>query len=303
MHRLHQLVDLNAPFPSPSSPPPDTEIVIGTWWLPYFDEELLQKLPNLRGVFYGAGSIRSFASPGLWDRNIPIVSAAAANAIPVAEYTVAVIILGLKRFFFLTAEMRKLRNRPKSKASPGNLGARVGLISFGKIARLVAQHLKAFGPEILVYDPFLSEKEAQAAGVILSPLDDLFSTCDVVSLHSPNLPETQGMIRGEHFEKMMPNAVFINTARGQIVREDEMIEVLQMRSDIQAILDVTFPEPPAPESPLYEMPNIILSPHIAGAVGRERARLGHLVADEIERFLKGEPLLHAVSRETAETTA
>src|SRR5690606_8819626 len=113
---------------------------------------------------------------------------------------------------------------------------------------------------------------------------------DVVSLHSPWLPETVGMITGDHFRQMKPYASFINTARGAIIREAEMIAVLQDRPDLTALLDVTYPEPPAPGSPLYTLPNVVLTPHIAGSMDMECRRMGRYMVDELQRFLHDEPL-------------
>ncbi len=107
------------------------------------------------------------------------------------------------------------------------------------------------------------------------------------------------MSRGEHFARMKRDATFINTARGAIVREDEMIAVLQARPDLWAILDITYPEPPAPGSPLYTLPNVVLTPHIAGSLDNECRRMGRLVVDELRRFLHGEPLQWSISREQA----
>jgi phosphoglycerate dehydrogenase-like enzyme len=134
-------------------------------------------------------------------------------------------------------------------------------------------------------------------GVKLTSLDDLFRLAQVVSLHTPWLPETEGLITGRHFRLMPPHSAFINTARGAVVREAEMIEVLRERPDITAVLDVTHPEPPQAESPLYTLPNVLLTPHIAGAMGGECRRLGESVLGELRRYLEGKPLVHQVRRE------
>jgi phosphoglycerate dehydrogenase-like enzyme len=132
-------------------------------------------------------------------------------------------------------------------------------------------------------------------------LEDIFRRADVVSLHTPWLPETEGMITGQHFTLMKPNAAFINTARGAVVRESEMIAVLEQRPDLLAVLDVTYPEPPVPGSPLYTLPNVVLTPHIAGALGPETRRLGEMMLDELQRYLRGEPLRWQVSPKQART--
>jgi len=310
LDRLHAMVaiaglspDAEA-APSPAEPPDETRIVLGTWGLRRIDDPLLARLPNLEALFYGAGTIRGFVSDALWERGVPIVSSAYANAIPVVDYTVSVILLGLKRFWSSAIEYKQLRKRPPtSERGPGNYRAVVSLISFGQVARLVAERLKALGMHVLVYDPFLDEAAATSAGVEKVGLEEAFESGDVVSLHTPKLEETIGLIGQEHFGRMRPDTLFVNTSRGAVVREQEMIRFLEARPDVQAVLDVTHPEPPEPESPLYDLPNVVLTPHIAGSLGRECERMGALVADELERFLRGEPLRHAVTREQARLQA
>lgn len=111
------------------------------------------------------------------------------------------------------------------------------------------------------------------------------------------------MITGEHFKLMKSYSSFINTARGAIIREEEMIEVLKERGDITAVLDVTFPEPPVKESPLYSLPNVILTPHLAGSVGQECGRMGSYMLEEFKRYLSGEELKWQVTREQFEIMA
>ena len=130
-------------------------------------------------------------------------------------------------------------------------------------------------------------------------IEDIFAQSEVISLHTPDLPSTKGMIRGRHFEMMKPGATFINTARGAVVNEPEMIEVLGRRPDITAVLDVTDPEPPAVDSPLTKLPNVVLTPHLAGSAGRECHRLGCYMVDEFRRYLAGEPLVHRVTPQVA----
>lgn len=111
-------------------------------------------------------------------------------------------------------------------------------------------------------------------------LEELLVVSDVVTLHAPLLGETEGMITGSLIASMKPNATFINTARGALVRDNELIEVLIKRPDLTAVLDVTWPEPPVAESLLFQLPNVVLTPHIAGSVGREAQRMADLMIEE-----------------------
>jgi phosphoglycerate dehydrogenase-like enzyme len=167
------------------------------------------------------------------------------------------------------------------------------------VGRLVRERLRPFDLRVVAYDPFVTPEEAHVLGVDLMSLEDLFASSDVVSLHVPLLPETEGMILGSHLASMKRNATLINTSRGAVVREAEMVEVLGERPDLWAVLDVTHPEPPEPDSRLYNRPNVVLTPHIAGSLGNECRRMGRLVVDELRRYVAGEPLKHEITRERA----
>jgi len=278
------------------------EVIMSGWGAPRFDGRLLAGARRLRAVFYGAGSVRGVVTPEFWDRGIIICSAWAANAIPVAEYAVSQIIFCLKKGWTHARETRQARRFVRLRV-PGAYGSTVGIISLGMIGRRVCEWLRRMDVSVIACDPFVSPEEARNLGVEIAALDDVFRRSDVVSLHTPLLPETEGMIRGRHFEMMKQDASFINTARGAVVNETEMIEVLARRPDLTAVLDVTFPEPPAPESPLYTLPNVILTPHIAGSMGNECRRMGRWMAEEVERFAEGRPLKWRISREMAQRMA
>lgn len=179
----------------------------------------------------------------------------------------------------------------------GAFGSKVGLISLSTVGRRVNELLKHFDLKVLAYDPFVSEAEAKELNVKLCSLEEIFENADVVSLHSPLLEETKGMITGEHIATMKEHAAFINTARGAIVKESEMLEVLKQRPDLTAFLDVTYPEPPNPDSDLYTLPNVALTPHIAGSEGKETGRMGTFMLEEFRRYLKGEKLNWEVTEE------
>lgn len=274
------------------------EVVLSTWGMPRLDAGYLDRAPALRCVFYGAGSVRGFVTPESWQRGVRVVSAWELNAVPVADFALGVILLSLKRAFELSRAMRE-NETVDPEAVAGTYGSRVGLVSLGAVGRLVRERLRPFEVRVAVFDPFLTEAEAVRLEVERMELDDLFAACDVVSLHTPLLPATRGMIGGSQLRRMRPRATLVNTARGAIVREPELIEVLRDRPDLQAVLDVTDPEPAAPASPLRTLPNVVLTPHVAGSVGPERRRLGAAMVEELERYLRGEPLRHELSPERA----
>ncbi len=279
----------------------DIDLLFTGWGGPRLDDAFLQAAPNLKAVFYGGGAVYPIVTPEFWGKNIPITSGAAANAVPVAEYTLSQILFGLKGGWHTALRIKRERQYPPRQHFPGNYGSAVGLISLGLIGQRVCALLQNFDIHVLAYDPYIDPELARNLNVELCALDEIFSRADVVSLHTPWLPETEGLITGQHFALMKPNATFINTARGAVVKENEMIAVLEQRPDLMAVLDVTFPEPPVATSPLYTLPNVILTPHIAGALGPERSRLGEMILEELQRFIRGEPLRWPVSPTQART--
>lgn len=274
------------------------EALFTGWDSPRLDSSLLDLFPSLRVVFHAGGSVKFLVTDQMWERGIRLTTAARANAVPVAEFTFAHIILSLKQVFQNAAAARHLRRFGRNDATmPTGYGSVVGIISAGLIGRMVAERLRTMDVRVLCYDPYLTANDALMLGVERCSLDDLFIQSNVVTCHTPLLPETTYLIRERHFASMKPGATFINTARGAIVDEPGMIAVLARRPDFFAILDVTDPEPPATSSPLFELPNVLLTPHISGSIGRECRRMGRMMVDEVRRFYTGQPLLGEVHRE------
>lgn len=279
----------------------EADFIFSGWGMPVADEAFLEAFPHLKVVFYGAGSVKGFVTEAFWRRGVAVTSAYAANAVPVAEFAVAQIVLSAKRVWSLAALVRgrHVFPPPPDRESPGMYDSVIGLISLGSIGRMVAERLRAFDVKVIAHDPFVDPLLAAELDVELCPLEDVFRRADVVSCHTPWLKETEGLVTRDHFAAMKPGATFINTARGAVVDESGMIAGLRERPDLQALLDVTWPIPPAPDSPLYTLPNVFLTPHIAGSMGNECRRLGRTMVEELERYLCGEPLHHAVRREQA----
>lgn len=280
----------------------NVEVIFSGWGAPIMDEEFMAAAKNLKAVFYGAGSIRYFTPPAFWERDILISCSADANAVPVAEYCAATIVLSLKDFWRLSRQTRSNEgwmNGSHLRHLPGCFRSTVGYISLGAIAKKTLNLMESYDIKRLVYSTSLSDEAAAAMNVEKRSLDEIFAESDVISLHTPDLPSTKGMITGRHFELMKPGATFINTARGAVVREKEMIEVLSKRPDITAILDVTDPEPPEFDSPLTKLPNVVMTPHIAGSIGPECQRLGYYQLLEFERYLAGQPLQFQITKEAA----
>lgn len=267
-----------------------TEVLFSGWGAPVMDEAFLRATPQLKAVFYAADAVRYFTTPSLWQRGVRLSAAHAVNAFPIAEFTLASILVGLKQVLPFARASRASRTFPSLSSPLGSYGARVGLVGYGVIARLLRQRLRDHHVHVSVFEPSLSPAEAAAEEVTLHELPSLFAESDVVSLHATLQPENYALIGAEHFRLMPPHATFINTARGELVREEEMLDVLTERPDIQAMIDVCSPSPPLPSSRLFDLPNVLLTPHLSASLGRDCLRLGDAMVDEFERFTANLPL-------------
>ncbi len=276
------------------------EILITGWGCPLIDAAVLASAPRLRLIAHAAGTVRGIVTDDVFNAGIQVTHAAAANALPVAEYTLAMILLANKRvltFQRLYAASHGIAEVTKLAAeSVGNFRKTVGIVGASRIGRRVIELLRPFEMNILLYDPYVSSAEAAALSVEQVELDDLLSRSDVVSLHAPSLPQTAKMIDLRRLALMGDGATLINTARGALVDHAAM-EAQLISGRLNAIIDVTDPEILPASSPLYTLANVLLTPHVAGALGTERSRLGAMIADEIERYTQGQQLQQAVTKD------
>ncbi|WP_171015944.1 hydroxyacid dehydrogenase [Devosia sp. FKR38] len=284
----------------------EIDILVTGWGCPMVTAPVVASAPRLRLIAHAAGTVKYTLDPAVYAAGIAVTHAADANAVPVAEYTLAAILFSNKRMFELRDRYRADPGRKSSyaltNAPIGNYQRIVGLVGASRIGRKVARLLRPFDFTVLLSDPYVLPGDPVTEDAELVSLDEVMTRADVVSIHAPSLPSTRGMIGARHFGLMQDGACFINTARGAVVDEAAMIAELQT-GRIHAVIDVTEPEIPAPGSPLYTLPNVFLTPHVAGAVGTERLRLGQLAIAEIERFVAGRPLEFAVEPELLERLA
>jgi phosphoglycerate dehydrogenase-like enzyme len=257
----------------------DTEVLFSTWGMPTLTDAQLAHLPNLRAVFYAAGATEGFSAP-LFKRNICLCSAWRANAIPVAQFTVAQIILSLKNYFSNTTQYKCQASWATAQRGPGIFDETVALIGDGAIATLVAKMLDAYQLKVLVIP---SRHEQRTIS-----LEDAFSQAYVVSNHLPNLDNNKRVLTKAMFASMRQGATFINTGRGAQVDEEGLLEVLKARPDLTALLDVTTEEPLNDASAFYTLPNVHLSTHIAGSLNNEVHRMATYAIDDYIRFANGE---------------
>ena len=308
LERLQELTDLQGELvPSPSLVEnlprlAEVEVIFGTWSMPEFTPQVLAAMPKLKAVFYAAGSVRYFGLP-LLEKGITLVSAWRANAIPVAEFTLAQILLATKGYFHNVAEYVHPDVLFTAHRGRGNFGETVALLGCGAIGSKVAEYLRNFHLQVKVYDPFLSDERAAALNVTRVSLPEAFAEGYVVSNHLPDLPETRSSLTRSHFASMRKHATFINTGRGITVDEAALIEVMQERPDLTALLDVTHPEPPQAGSLLYTLPNIHVTTHIAGSLGDEVIRMADYCFEDFLRWRSGQQPLYEVTLAQLQTMA
>lgn len=278
----------------------EAEIVVSSWGGPILDVEFLAAAPNLKLYLYGAGSIKGLMPDVAWERGVRITSAYAANAVPVAEFVLSQIIFSLKRGW----EYMRLSKEPdhvhwQNKPVTGMCGARIGIVSLGQIGRKTCELLKAFDVEVFASSSYASSGLERQLGITFVSMEDIFRTCDVISIHLPANEKTAGMVNRELLSLMKPESTLINTARGSVINQPELIQFLRERPDVTACLDVTDPEPPEPGCPLFDLPNVVLTPHLAGTMGKECSRLGSYMVRELDRYMAGLPLNWEVTRSLA----
>lgn len=227
-----------------------------------------------------------------------ITSAAEMNALPVAEFALAAILLAYKDAFGARESYREHREPgdPAEGGEPGNFGARVGVIGASRTGRRLIELLRPFDLQVAVSDPFLAPEEAQALGVELLELPELLATSDIVTVQAPDLPETRNMLDAAELALLRDGATLVNTARGALVNTAALTREL-VAGRINAVLDVTEPEVLPVESPLWTLPNVFLTPHLAGSRGNELARLGACAVRELELFAAGKPAAYPVYRD------
>jgi phosphoglycerate dehydrogenase-like enzyme len=279
----------------------DVEVIFATWGMLRFEPQHFRAMPKLGAVFYAAGNVRGFADP-LVARAVVLTSAWEINAIPVAEMCLSQILLSLRGYFRAARQYRALKTfEAKNFHRTGVNGETVGMIGMGKIGTRLVRLLAAYPLKVVAHDPFLDEAGAAALGVERASLGQVFQRSLAVCNHIPDLPAARGTLTAHHFRSMRDGATFINTGRGAQVIEADLVQALRERPDLTALIDVTWPEPPPPDSPLWALPNLVISPHIGGTIGDEVVRLADCAIGEFEAWAAGRPLRHQVTADVLAT--
>ncbi len=277
----------------------DCEIAFATWGMTaYSVDEIKRYFPQLKVLFYAAGTVQGFAKEFL-ECGVKVFSANYANAIPVAEYTFAQIALATKGFFRSAKnyKLNPLFSLKYAYSCNGNYAIKVGLVGLGVIGSLVAEKLKSLDVEVWACDPFIKAERAAELGVKLVSKEELFANCDVISNHLANKKELNNIFNFKLFNSMKKYATFINTGRGAQVSEFGLAMSLLLKPSTTAVLDVVKAEFFPYVSPLYWMRNAVMTPHIAGSIGNETMRMAQFMIEEMQRYLKGEQLQYEVTME------
>jgi phosphoglycerate dehydrogenase-like enzyme len=273
---------------------PHSRAIVTGWGTPPLTKNQLDLAPGLEVIVHSAGSIKHLVPEELWQRAIRVGTCNGALAVGVAENTLGMIIAGLKGYF-PCRDWTRAGNWSDNKLGTNDFIVRepfdvtIGIIGASKVGRYLMKLLENFEVEILVYDPFFSEAEADELGVQSVSLEALMAQSDVVTLHAPVLDSTRHMLKAQHFQAMQDRAIFINTARGSIVDEAALIAEVQT-GRIYAFIDVTDPEPPAADHPFRTLPNVILTPHIAGHASNGMKRQGRSTVDQLLEFAGGKAM-------------
>jgi phosphoglycerate dehydrogenase-like enzyme len=280
---------------------PRAEVILGHWGCPPIDRTVLDRAPKLGLFAYAAGTVKQTIDAGIFERSIRVTSGAAANAEPVAEFTLAAILFANKDVFWQRDVRRTPRDpalrefRRSSTMAVGNYDKTIGIVGASLVGRRVIELLAPFVHlDVVLHDPFVDDDEAAALGARRMELDDLCAASDILSIHAPDLPTTRHMIGARQLAALRTGATVINTARGALVDHDALLaEVSTGR--LNAVLDVTDPEPLPDDHPLWALPNVFVTPHLAGSLGTELRRLIAHAVDEIDRWRSGRPALNEIT--------
>jgi len=277
----------------------DIDVIITGWGTLPLDEEILSHANKLRMVAHTGGTVKPYVTDAVYERGITVVSGNNVYAESVAESVIAYALSSLRDIPKYSSELKQ-GIWPNGYYNRGLLNKKIGIVGYGMIAKYTVEMLKPFHPELLVYSKHISQDELDKHNMKKSDLQEIFETCDIISLHSASTPQTHHMINEALLDSMQDGALLINTARGAIIDEAALVRVMQ-RKNIFAVLDVYEVEPLPADSPLTKLDNAILMPHMGGPTVDRRLVVTKQIIGEIERFLRGEPLICEISQAYANT--
>ncbi len=274
----------------------DADACITSWEVAPLDAEIMAGAANLKAVVHMGGSVKRLVSDELFEKGVKVFGASPVLAETVAETALGFMIIGMKKGWEIAAAVKDGGWRDCECWPPRELrGKTVGIIGASQVGRHLIKLLKLFNVNILVYDPFLSEEDANLMNVKRVSMIELAAESDVISLHAPVNENTRKMLNADIFKVMKDDALIVNTARGALIDEPALIKELSA-GRFYAVLDVSDPEPPAEDSPLRKLSNVTLFPHFAGCI-EDCSDMSLRAAEELRRFFSGEEALYEITRE------
>ncbi len=273
----------------------DVDVCVCGWGVPQFSEYVLEKANKLKVIAYTAGSVAKVVSDEVYRRGIHVLSGNNAFAQSVAEGTIGYILAALRDLRGYEKHMQVHGWKPVDFKTRSLLGKKVGIVGYGAVSKYLVEMLKVFSVEILLYSNHTTPEAAQAMGVTKANLEEIFSTCDIVSLHCAKSAANHHLIDDNLLSMLKPGALLVNTSRGDVMDEQALIRHLQT-GRICAALDVYEREPLQSDSLLRTMDNVFLQPHLAGPTMDRRWAAARLVLDDILRFQQGLPMENEISQ-------
>ncbi len=268
----------------------DADVLITGWATPMITLDAAKKMPNLKLIAHSAGSVAPFVAPEIYEQtDIRVICGNDVFARSVAEGTLCYMLAALRRVEHYVNVMRNGGWKEINFQNRGLIGKKVGIIGFGTISRYVLELIRWFKCEVLIYSSHLSNEEAAKYGGRTASLEEIFSTCEVISVHSSMTPKTEGMITRELLSMMRPDALLVNTARGKVIDEEAMFEML-LEGKFFAALDVYAKEPPLQDDPIRKCDHAFLMPHMGGPTMDMREIVVLEISEDIQNFIEGKPL-------------
>lgn len=268
-------------------------------------KRIIDSLTQCRSITLGSVGVDSVDVKAATARGIPVTNVPDTFIEEVADHAMTLLLAGFRRVIEqdrMVREGRWREGRPALLKIPRLMGQTLGFVSFGRVARSVARRARAFGLHMMAYDPFVEELTMSEYGVMPATLNEVLERSDFVSMHAPARPECEKLLREEHFRRMKPTAIFINTGRGPTVDEEGLIKALQEKWIAHAALDVLEVEPPSHNNPILRMENVTLSAHTASASARFDEARKRRVGQELALVLSGKWPMSCVNPSVLQTT-
>ena len=257
------------------------------------DDQLLEQSPTLKYVIRAGEGTDNINKKLCQQRDIKVSNTPGANSNSAAEHAVALMMTVLRKTAWAHSSMNS-GNWEKSKFIGNELTNKtVGFVGFGRIGQIVAKRISGFDPKIVFYDPFIQEEKIGECEKV-NNLEDIFKQSDIITVHTPLLPETKNIINISLLQLMKPSAILINAARGGIVNEEDLHTILSNKNIRGAGLDVFSTEPLEKDSPLRSLDNVVLTPHLGASTEEAQIRVGQMVINQLEELFLKNNLLNEV---------